>query len=86
MKIEQLEALNKLYKQKEELKFLLKRFEKNEFEICVRDPNNYVQYNFLLYDIMKKYKVNIIEDLKNEIKRRETALESISILQLNKLI
>lgn len=82
MKIEQLEALNKIFKQKEELKFLLKRFEKNEFEICVRDPNGFVRYNSLLYDIMKKYKVNIIEDLKAEIKKRETELESLSILQL----
>ena len=71
----ELEALNKIFKQKEELKILLNRFEKNEFEICVRDPNGYVRYNSLLYDIMKKYEVNIIEDLKNEIKKRETIIE-----------
>lgn len=71
----ELEALNKIFKQKEELKILLNRFERNEFEICVRDPNGNVLYNSLLYDIMKKYEVNIIEDLKNEIKKRETAIE-----------
>lgn len=86
MKIEQLEELKEKFEQLEDLKYQLKRFENNEFEICVRDPNGYVRYNSLLYDIMKKYKVNIIEDLKNEIKRRETALEGISILQLNKLV
>lgn len=64
MEKEQLEALIEL----------LKRFERNEFEICVRDPNGYVRYNLFLYDIMEKYKVNIMEDLKEEIKRRETAL------------
>ena len=70
----ELEALNKIIKQKEELKILLNRFEKNELEICVRNPNGYVCYNSLLYDIMKKYEVNIIEDLKNEIKKREKIL------------
>lgn len=70
----ELEVLNKIFEQKEELKILLNRFEKNEFEICVRDPNGYVRYNSLLYDIMKKYEVNIIEDLKNEIKKREKIL------------
>ena len=74
-----LEALNKIFKQKEELENLLNRFEKNEFEICVIDPNGYVRYNSLLYDIMKKYEVNIIEDLKSEIKKRETELENINI-------
>lgn len=69
-----IEALNKIFKQKEELKILLKRFEKNEFEMCVRDPNGFVQYNSLLYDIMKKYKVNIMKDLKEEIKKREKIL------------
>lgn len=74
MKKEQLEELIKIFKQKEELKILLKRFEQNEFEICVRDPNGFVRYNSLLYDIMKKYKVNIMEDLKEEIKKREKIL------------
>jgi hypothetical protein len=86
MTLEQLEMLKGVFEQLEDLKYQLKRFENNEFEICVRDPNGHVRYNSLLYDIMKKYKVNIIEDLKNEIKRRETALESISIVQLNKLV
>lgn len=86
MTLEQLEALNGVFEQLEDLKSQLKRFENNEFEICVRNPNGYVCYNSLLYDIMKKYKVNIIEDLKNEIKKRETVLEGISILQINKLV
>lgn len=42
--------------------------------MCVRDPNGFVQYNSLLYDIMKKYKVNIMKDLKEEIKKREKIL------------
>jgi hypothetical protein len=85
MKKEQLEALVKIFNQQENLQSFLERFEKNELEICVRDPNGYVRYNDLLYDIMKKYKVNIIEDLKEEIKKRETALEGISIIKLDKL-
>lgn len=59
MTIEQLTALNEIFKQKEELKNLLNRFEKKEFEICVRDPNGYVRYSSLLYDIMKKYEVKL---------------------------
>lgn len=59
---------------------MLNRFEKNEFEICVRDPNGYVRYNSLLYEIMKKYEVNIIEDLKNEIKTREKILTFYNLI------
>lgn len=40
----------------------------------------------ILKDIVQKYEKLVIEDLEQEIKKRETELESISILQLNKLV
>lgn len=85
MTLEQLEALNELFKQLEDLKKYLRRYEEDRLEVVVR-VDGYTVDNKILNEIVKKYTVNIIENLKNEIKRRETALEGISILQLNKII
>ena len=85
MTLEQLEALNELFKQLEDLKKYLRRYEEDRLEVVGR-VDGYTVDNKILNEIVKKYTVNIIENLKNEIKRRETALEGISILQLNKII
>lgn len=42
--------------------------------------------NEVFNKLADKYAVNIIEDLKKEISKRETELESLSILQLNNLV
>lgn len=85
MTLEQLEALNELFKQLEDLKKYLRRYEARKLEVVVR-VDGYTVDNKVLNEIIKKNTVNIIENLKNEIKRRETALEGINILQLNKLV
>ena len=85
MTLEQLEALNELFRQLEDLKKYLRRYQEDRLEVVVR-VDGYTEDNKILNEIVKKYTVNIIENLKNEIKRRETALEGISILQSNKII
>lgn len=85
MTLEQLAALNELFKQLETLKKYLRRYEENKLEVVVR-VDGYTVDNKILNKIVKKYTVNIIEDMKNEIKKHETALEGISILQINKLV
>lgn len=84
---EELQALNELFKQEEDLKNYLRRYEqdRDSFVLCARVEGCTID-NKIVNKIVKKYTVNIIEDLKEEIKRRETAIESISILQLNKLV
>lgn len=85
MKKEELQALNELFEQQEDLKHYLRRYEQGRLVLGAR-VDGYPIDNKIINKIVKKYTVNIIEDLKNEIKRHETALENISILQLNKLV
>lgn len=85
MKKEELQALNELFKQQEDLNYYLRRYEEGRLEVVVR-VNEYTIDNKILNKIVKKYTVNIIENLKEEIKKTETAIENISILQLNKII
>lgn len=85
MKIGQLTALNIMFKQLEELKNLLSKYELGRMKVGAR-VDGYTVDNEIFNKIADKYAVNIIEDLKEEIKKREAELESISILQLNKLV
>ena len=85
MKKEELQALNELFKQQEDLNYYLRRYEEGRLEVVVR-VNDYTIANKIINKIVKKYTVNIIQDLKEEIKKTETAIENISILQLNKII
>lgn len=85
MKKEQLQALNELFEQQEDLKRYFRRYEQGRLVLGAR-VDGYPIDDKIINKIVKKYTVNIMEDLKEEIKRREIAIESISILQLNKLI
>lgn len=85
MTIEQLDALKEMFRQLEELKNLRRRYGQGRMKIGAR-VDGYTVENEVFNRIADKYAVNIIEDLKEEIKKRETELESISILQLNKLV
>ena len=85
MTIEQLTALNVAYKQLEELQELLRRYEQGRMKVVARVDGFTVQ-NEVFNKLADKYAVNIIEDLKKEISKRETELESLSILQLNNLV
>lgn len=85
MKREQLQALDKKFKQLEELKSFYERSKKENVSLafCATCSNTIDQ---ILHDILQKYKKFAIDDLEKEINKRETELESISIFQLNKLI
>ena len=85
MKKEQLQALNELFQQQEDLNYYLRRYEHGKLVLRVR-VDDYIVDNKILNKIVEKYTVNIIQDLKEEIKKTETAIENISILQLNKLV
>ena len=85
MKKEELQALNIIFEQKEELNYYLRRYEHGKLVLRVQ-VDNYITDNKILNKIVEKYTVNIIQDLKEEIKKTETAIENISILQLNKLV
>ena len=85
MTIEQLTALNVMYKQLEELQKLLIGYEQGRMKLGAR-VDGFTVENEVFNKIADKYAVNIIEDLKKEISKRETELESLSILQLNNLV
>ena len=85
MKKEQLEALNELFQQQEDLNHYLRRYEQEKLVLCVK-VDGYTIDNKIINKIVKKYTVNVIQDLKEEIKKTETAIDNISILQLNKLV
>ena len=85
MTIEQLTSLNVMYKQLEELQKLLRRYELGRMKVGAR-VDGFTVENEVFNKLADKYAVNIIEDLKKEISKRETELESLSILQLNKLV
>lgn len=85
MKKEELQALNELFKQQEDLKHYLRRYEQDRLVVGVR-VDTYTVDNEIINKIVKKYTVNIMQDLKEEIKKIEVAIENISILQLNKLV
>lgn len=85
MKKEQLDALKEMFYELEEMKKNLKRYEEDRFMI-VASIDGFTSSNNFLNKIVKKYTKNVVEDLKEEIKKRETELESISIVKLNKLV
>lgn len=85
MKIEQLDALKEMFSQLEKLKRFLKLYEKDRLMI-VASIDGFTISDDILNKIVKKYTKNVVEDLKEEIKKRETELESISIVKLNKLV
>ena len=82
---EQLNALNKMFNQLEELEKLFRRYELGRLNLCV-NIDGFTVDNEILNKIARKYTVSVVEDLKEEIKKRKTELESISVLQLNKLV
>lgn len=85
MKKEQLIALDKSFKQLEELQDVYERIKKGNLSLYLNTTYSKI-IDPILYDILQKYKNFVIEDLKKEIRKRETELESISIFQLNKLV
>lgn len=85
MKIEQLEELNKKFEQLEELQRVYERIEKRNSSLYFSGTYSQV-IDHILKHIVQKYEKLVIEDLKEEIKKLETELESISIVKLNKLV
>lgn len=85
MTIEQLNVLNAEFKQLEELKKIIRRYKDDRLVFGVRVDGFSVD-NEILNKITKKYAIYVIEELKEEIKKRETELDSLSILQLNKIV
>lgn len=85
MRIEQLTALNVMFKQLEELQRLLIKYEQGRVKVGAW-VDGFTVENEVFNKIANKHAVNIIEELKEEIKKREEKIENISILQLNKLV
>ena len=69
----------------EELKSFYERSKKENVSLALCTTYSNI-IDTILHDILQKYKKFVIDDLKEEINKRETELESISIFQLNKLV
>lgn len=78
MTIEQLTALNVMYKQLEELQKLLIGYEQGRMKLGAR-VDGFTVENEVFNKIADKYAVNIIEDLKKEINKREKEFKSFTI-------
>lgn len=85
MTIEQLKVLNDEFNQLEELKRFHRRYEEGRLALSVT-IDGFTRENKILNSIVKKHTQKVIEDLEKEIKKRETELESLNILQLNKIV
>lgn len=85
MKKEQLKALDIKFKQLEELQNIYVRFEKRGLPLGIcASFNNIIDAQ--IHDILRKYEKLALEDLRDEIKKREIELEGICIFQTDKLV
>lgn len=45
------------------------RLKRGELYLGMYDPNGFLRYNFIVEDLLRKYRENLIEDIRKEIEK-----------------